>query len=85
MLGNGFFKPNISIFVSTLYKEGDIKEIEDLIYSIWELMSELQLAPFICGYIGQDTVNFGVNSWHYGFGLAGIGMVIGRYLFLYMD
>ena len=30
------------------------------------------LAPITCGAIGQDHENFGVNSWHYGFGLAGI-------------
>jgi len=40
------------------------------------------LAPLTCGVIGQDP-NLGDHAWHYGFGLAGIGMVLGLLVFMY--
>ncbi len=82
ILGNGFFKPNISSFVSTFYKDGALRDRGFNLFYMGINVGAF-LAPITCGAIGQDTANFGVNSWHYGFGLAGIGMVIGLLVFLY--
>ncbi len=82
ILGNGFFKPNISSFVSTFYKDGSLRDRGFNLFYMGINVGAF-LAPITCGAIGQDTVNFGVNSWHYGFGLAGIGMVLGLLVFIY--
>ena len=83
ILGNGFFKPNISSFVGTFYEEGS--ELRDRGFNLFYMGINVGafLAPITCGAIGQDHLNFGENSWHYGFGLAGIGMVLGLLVFLY--
>ncbi len=71
IVGNGFFKPNISTIVGRLYKEGDVRR--DAGFTIFYMGINLGafLSPLICGYLGET---FG---WHYGFGLAGIGMIAG--------
>jgi POT family proton-dependent oligopeptide transporter len=73
--GNGFFKPNISTIVGRLYPPGDPRR--DGGFTIFYMGVNLGagLAPLLCGYIGE---NFG---WHYGFGLAGVGMVAGLVTF----
>ena len=73
--GNGFFKPNISSLVGSLYEEGDIKR--DSGFTIFYMGINLGacVAPLMCGYLGES---FG---WHYGFGLAGIGMLAGILVF----
>ncbi|MEY4373848.1 MAG: hypothetical protein RL760_14 [Candidatus Eisenbacteria bacterium] len=76
ILGNGCFKPNISTQVGLLYKPGDKRR--DRAFSIFYVGVNLGafLAPLICGTLGQKY------GWHYGFGAAGVGMVIG--LLFYM-
>jgi len=73
--GNGFFKPNISTFVGTLYKENDPRR--DAGFNIFYMGINLGawLAPLLTGWL---AVKYG---WHYGFGAAGIGMVLGLILF----
>ena len=73
--GNGFFKPNISSLVGALYEKGDIKR--DSGFTIFYMGINLGacVAPLMCGYLGES---FG---WHYGFGLAGIGMLAGIIVF----
>lgn len=75
IVGNGFFKPNISTLVGTLYKQGDARR--DAGFTIFYMGINLGafLAPLACGWLGAE---FG---WHYGFGAAGIGMVIGLIMF----
>ena len=77
ILGNGFFKPNISSIVGQLYK--DDGRIKDAAYTIFYMgiNSGAFLGILLCGYIGE-TVN-----WHYGFGLAGIFMFFGMLQFHY--
>ena len=79
ILGNGFFKPNISSLVGQLYKEGD--PLRDRGFNLFYMGINVGafLAPITCGAIGQDP-NLG---WHYGFTLAGIGMAVGVALFIY--
>ncbi|MBK8350175.1 MAG: peptide MFS transporter [Saprospirales bacterium] len=75
--GNGFFKPNISTMVGKLYAPDDARR--DGAFSIFYMGVNIGAAigGLICGYIGQKI------NWHYGFGLAGIFMVIGLITFMF--
>src|SRR5271157_1840153 len=77
ILGSGCFKPNISTQVGGLYGASDPRR--DRAYSIFYVGINLGafLAPLVCGTLGEG---FG---WHYGFGAAGIGMLIGLAIYLY--
>ncbi|MFZ2873107.1 MAG: peptide MFS transporter [Phycisphaerales bacterium] len=74
--GNGFFKPNISTIVGSLYPAGSPKR--DAGFTIFYIGINLgaALAPLLCGYVGETY------GWHYGFGLATIGMLIGLAVFV---
>jgi len=71
ILGVGMLKPNISTMVGGLYKQGDIRR--DKGFTIFYIGINLGafLSSLIVGYVGE------VHGWHYGFGLAGIGMTLG--------
>lgn len=73
--GNGFFKPNISSLVGTLYSENDPRR--DSGFSIFYMGINIgaALGGLLCGYVGERI------NWHYGFGLAGIFMIIGLIVF----
>lgn len=75
ILGNGCFKPNISTQVGSLYAPGDARR--DSAYTLFYMGVNLGafLAPFICGTLGQKV------GWHYGFGAAGVGMIIGLFIY----
>lgn len=75
VLGNGFFKPNISSMVSGLY-EGK-EEKKDAGYTIFYMgiNAGAFLGILLCGYIGEKV------GWSYGFGLAGVFMLIGMLQF----
>ena len=76
ILGNGFFKPNISSIVGELYHQHDIRR--DGGFTIFYMGVNLGafLAPLVCGTIGE------LYDWKYGFGLAGFGMIAGLIIFL---
>ncbi len=76
ILGNGAFKPNISTQVGNLYAEGDPRR--DRAFSIFYVGINLGafLSPLVCGTLGE------VYGWHYGFGIAGIGMLIGLIIYI---
>ena len=71
VIGTGLLKPNVSTAVGELYPEGGARR--DAGFSIYYMGINLGafLGPLLCGYFGE-----GIN-WHYGFSLAGIGMVAG--------
>lgn len=75
--GVGMLKPNISTMVGGLYKKGDIRR--DKGFTIFYIGINLGafIASLLVGTVGE------VYGWHYGFGLAGIGMALGllQYLF----
>src|SRR5277367_6039610 len=72
IVGNGFFKPNISTMVGTLYPQGDPRR--DGAYTIFYMGINLgALSPLVCGPLGESE-RFG---WGYGFAAAGIGMILG--------
>lgn len=74
--GVGYLKANISTIVGSLYGVGDVRR--DSGFTIFYMGINLGsfLASIACGYLG---IKYG---WKYGFGLAGIGMVLGLFTFL---
>ena len=75
VLGTGLLKPNISAIVGELYPEGGSQR--DAGFSIFYMGINIGalLAPLITGFLGEKV------GWHYGFGAAGVGMVIGLITF----
>ncbi len=75
ILGNGFFKPNISSMIGKYYGEGDPRR--DGAFTIFYMGINIGafLTPLTCGAIGE------LEGWHYGFSLAGFGMLIGLIIF----
>jgi POT family proton-dependent oligopeptide transporter len=73
--GNGFFKPNISSLVGTLYDNNDPRK--DSAFSIFYMGINVgaALGGLLCGYVGQKI------NWHYGFGLAAVFMIVGLIVF----
>jgi POT family proton-dependent oligopeptide transporter len=74
--GNGFFKPNISTMVGTLYPEGSPKRDGGFTIFYMGINLGAAMSPLLCGYIGETY------GWHYGFGLATIGMLTGLAVFV---
>jgi proton-dependent oligopeptide transporter, POT family len=77
ILGIGAFKPNISAQVGALYPPGDHRR--DRAYSIFYVGINIGAfaAPLVCGAL---AVQYG---WHYGFGAAGLGMLVSLGIYLY--
>lgn len=70
IIGNGFFKPNISTQVGGLYQQGDSRR--DRAFTLFYMGINLGafFSPLVCGTLGQKV------GWHWGFGAAGVGMLI---------
>jgi POT family proton-dependent oligopeptide transporter len=77
VMGVGGLKPNISSMVGGLYPKGD--ERRDLGFYIFYMGINLGgfLAPLFCGWVGETY------NWHYGFGLAAVGMLIGQITYFF--
>jgi POT family proton-dependent oligopeptide transporter len=76
VVGNGFFKPNISTMVGGLYAPGDARR--DGAFTIFYMGINLGalLSSAVCGTLGEK---FG---WAWGFGSAGVGMALGVIVFM---
>ncbi|MDU8885175.1 peptide MFS transporter [Yeosuana sp. MJ-SS3] len=74
--GVGMLKPNISTMVGGLYKQGDIRRDKGFTIFYIGINVGAFLSSLIVGYVGE------VHGWHYGFGLAGIGMALGLIQYL---
>ena len=77
IIGNGFFKPNISSIVGQLYKDGDKRKDGGYTIFYMGINAGAFLGILLCGYIGEKV------GWHLGFGLAGIFMFFGMLQFWY--
>ena len=75
IVGNGFFKPNISSLVGSLYRKGDNRMDAGFMIFYMGVNIGGWIAPLLCCWLG---VTYG---WHFGFGLAGIDMLIGLLVF----
>ncbi|TWU22423.1 Dipeptide permease D [Novipirellula galeiformis] len=76
IVGNGFFKPNISTIVGTLYPKGSGKRDGGFTIFYMGINLGAAMSPLLCGYIGETY------GWHYGFGLATFGMLAGLAVFV---
>ncbi len=74
--GNGFFKPNISTMVGGLYPVGSPRRDAGFTLFYMGINLGAAMSPLLCGYIGETY------GWHYGFGLATIGMLTGLAVFV---
>jgi len=75
--GVGLLKPNISTMVGGLYAPGDVRRDSGFTIFYIGINIGAATAPLLVGYIGE------VYGWHYGFGLAGIGMLFGQVVYLW--
>ena len=91
VLGTGLLKPNISAMVGQLYAPGDSRRDAGFSFFYMGINIGATISPFITGFLAQHSkfksllVAWGFNpdhSWHWGFGAAGVGMVLGLIAFL---
>jgi POT family proton-dependent oligopeptide transporter len=75
VIGTGLLKPNVSAIVGDLYPEGGSRR--DAGFSVFYMGINVGalIAPLITGYLGERV------GWHWGFGAAGLGMLIGLITF----
>ena len=76
IVGSGFLKANISVIVGQLYPRTDTRR--DSAYTIFYVGINLgaALGSLLCGYLGE------AYGWSYGFGAAGVGMLLGLIVFI---
>lgn len=78
IVGNGFFKPNISTLVGNLYNNPKHKDKKDAGYNIFYM--GINIGAFVCNFVAAYMrINYG---WGYAFAAAGVGMLIGLVWFL---
>ncbi|WP_404811994.1 oligopeptide:H+ symporter [Capnocytophaga canimorsus] len=77
VVGNGFFKPNISSMIGRFYADGDKRRDGAFTLFYMGINMGAFLAPLTCGAIGEN------EGWQYGFLTAGIGMLIGYIIFFF--
>ena len=78
IIGNGFFKPNISTLLGNFYSTPEYKDKKDEGYNIFYM--GINVGAFICNFFG--AVLYILLSWQYAFMAAGVGMFIGVIVFM---
>src|SRR5687767_9094295 len=90
-IGTGLLKPNISAMVGGLYSEKDSRRDSGFSLFYMGINIGAVLAPLVCGYLAQSAgfksflaaQGFDpAGSWHWGFGAAGVGMILGLVVFV---
>ncbi len=79
IIGNGFFKPNISVMLGNLYR--DMPEKKDDAYNIFYMGINVGafFSPVVAAYLRNLHP---IHGWHYAFAAAGVGMIISLITFL---
>ncbi len=77
VIGVGFLKPNISTIVGRLYRQDDPRRDSGFTIFYMGINIGSFTATILCGYLGETY------GWGYGFGAAGIGMLLGLVTFIY--
>ncbi len=77
VIGVGFLKPNISVIVGKLYPENDPRRDSGFTLFYMGINVGALVATLVCGWLGETY------GWKYGFGLAGVGMILGLFTFLF--
>lgn len=76
ILGSGMFKGNIASQVGALYKPDDLRRADAFQIFYLGINAGVIASPFIVGTLGEKV------GWHWGFGAAGIGMLIGLAIYV---
>jgi POT family proton-dependent oligopeptide transporter len=78
VVGTGLLKPNISVIVGQLYPEGGARR--DAGFTIFYMGINLgaMIGPLVCSTLGEKV------NWHWGFGAAGVGMLLGLLQYWFM-
>jgi POT family proton-dependent oligopeptide transporter len=76
LLGVGCFKGNIAAQVGDLYAPGDKRRASAFQIFMLAVQIAVIAAPIVCGTLGERV------GWHWGFGAAGVGMLIGLVVYL---
>lgn len=77
VMGVGYLKPNISTIVGKLYSQDDPRRDSGFTIFYMGINIGSFVATLLCGWLGETY------GWKYGFGAAGIGMIIGLFTFMY--
>jgi POT family proton-dependent oligopeptide transporter len=75
VMGTGMLKPNISALVGDLYPEGGSRRDAGFSIFYMGINTGALIAPIITGFLGERV------GWHWGFGAAGVGMLVGLLTF----
>ncbi|MDB5367384.1 MAG: amino acid/peptide transporter [Rhodospirillales bacterium] len=76
LIGVGCFKGNIASQVGALYKPGDVRVASAFQIYYIGINAAVIVAPMVCGTLGEKV------GWHWGFGAAGVGMLVGLAIYL---
>jgi POT family proton-dependent oligopeptide transporter len=76
LVGVGCFKGNIASQVGELYAPGDLRRADAFQVFLLAVNVAVIVSPLVCGTLGQKV------AWHWGFGAAGIGMLVGLAVYL---
>lgn len=76
LIGVGCFKGNIAAQVGDLYGPKDKRRASAFQIFMLAVQVAVIAAPIVCGTLGEKV------AWHWGFGAAGVGMVIGLFVYL---
>ncbi|MCB9703278.1 MAG: peptide MFS transporter [Myxococcales bacterium] len=79
IVGNGFFKPNISTLVGNLYSKPEYRSYKDAGFSIFYM--GINIGAFVCNFVAAYLRN--KYDWGYAFAAAGIGMFVGLIWFAF--
>ncbi|HSY75887.1 MAG TPA: peptide MFS transporter [Bacteroidia bacterium] len=78
IIGNGFFKPNISTLLGNIYNADDLKAKKDVAYNIFYM--GINIGAFFCNFVA-DVLRHKIG-WGAAFSAAGFGMIIGLIIFI---
>ncbi len=73
IIGNGFFKPNISTLLGNIYNREDLKPLKDNAYNIFYM--GINVGALVCNFVAAYLRN--QYGWGYAFAAAGVGLIIG--------
>ena len=73
IVGNGFFKPNISTLLGNIYNRPDLRPLKDNAYNIFYM--GINIGAFVCNFVAAYLRN--AYGWGYAFAAAGVGLIIG--------
>ncbi|HEU0063846.1 MAG TPA: peptide MFS transporter [Flavisolibacter sp.] len=79
VVGNGFFKPNISTLLGNIYNREDLKPLKDNAYNIFYM--GINIGAFVCNFVAAYLRN--KYGWGYAFAAAGVGLIIGMIILFF--